>query len=123
MKHKYTEAEIEAIKKDLRAILPPGSTAYTILRHVSRSGMQRSIDVYALRCHNGEIEKYWITPKVAAVCGYSISKRHNALTVRGCGMDMGFDVAYNLSYALYDRVTDPALTTRDGGYSLKHQWL
>lgn len=121
---KHKAAEIEAMKESLRAILPPGSTVYTVLRHVSRSGMLRAIDVYAIKCVDGVIEKYWLTPKVAAVCGYSINKRHDALTVNGCGMDMGFDVVYNLSYALYGRVTDPALeTTRDGGYSLKHQWL
>lgn len=124
MKHKHTEAEIEAIKEDLRAILPPGSTAYTILRHVSRSGMQRAIDVYALIPDGDKVAKFWITPKVAAVCGYSINKRHDALTVNGCGMDMGFDVVYNLSYALYGRSVDPTTgETRDGGYTLKHQWL
>lgn len=118
-----TKKEKAAIADELRAILPPGATAYTVLRHVSRSGTQRSIDVYALRCHNGEVEKYWLTPKVAALCGYSMDKR-DALTVRGCGMDMGADVVHNLSYALYGRVTDPATgETRDGGYSLKHQWL
>jgi len=123
MKHKYTKAEIDAIKADLRSILPPGSTIYTVLRHVSRSGMLRAIDVYALIPDGDKVAKFWITPKVAAVCGYSMNKRHEALNVTGCGMDMGYDVVYNLSYALYGRVTDPALVTRDGGYTLKHQWL
>lgn len=36
----------EAIER-LRGIFPVGSTVYTILRHVSRSGMQRSISVMA----------------------------------------------------------------------------
>lgn len=39
--------QAEAIAR-LRELLPPGATAYSVLRHVSRSGMQRQIDFYAL---------------------------------------------------------------------------
>lgn len=118
MKHKHTKAEIEAMKEELRAILPPGSTVYTVLRHVSRSGMRRVIDAYALTAVNGKIEKFWLSRRVAAVCGYSFDNRREAVTVNGCGMDMGFDLTYNLSHALYGGKSDT-----DPGYTLRHEWL
>jgi hypothetical protein len=34
---------------ELRALLPPGSTVYTILRSVSRSGMSRELSVVAFK--------------------------------------------------------------------------
>lgn len=118
MKNKHTKAEIEATKEELRAMLPPGSTVYTVLRHVSRSGMRRAIDAYALTAVNGKIEKSWLSRRVAAVCGYSFDDRREAVTVNGCGMDMGFDLVYNLSHALYD-----GDGKSDPGYTLRHEWL
>ena len=43
----YTEQQRQAIA-ELRILLPPGTTLYTILRHVSKSGMVRDISVILL---------------------------------------------------------------------------
>lgn len=110
--------------EQLRKWFPKGSTVYTILRHVSRSGMQRQISVVCLtqsdndpsrpkEDRNGIVDLHpnW---SVSQVLGYRLNKggAHDAIVVNGCGMDMGFEIAYNLSHALYG-----------DGYALKHRWL
>lgn len=135
----------EAIAQ-LREIIKPGDTLYTILRHVSRSGMQREISVVTSEHRN-------IDYLVARALGDRIGK-HDGVIVGGCGMDMGFHLVYNLSYALFphgfgcigegcpsndhsngDRDYTPhyggghswrpapAHWHRDGGYAVRQQWL
>ena len=106
----------------LHEILKPGDTVYTVLRHVSRSGMMREISVIG---PNNED----ITWHVMHVGGYRRSDKTGGLRVSGCGMDMGFHVVYNLGRAMWpDGTPDPHGTRngepdRDGGYALKHLWL
>lgn len=45
---KEQEAERAAAIAKFRELVEPGDTLYTILRHVSRSGMQRSISVVVI---------------------------------------------------------------------------
>ncbi len=110
----------------LRKILHKGSTVYTILKHVSRSGMTRGIDCYAIvgvggLCVTGNNlgiygKPIWITSYV----GHAIDqpqpidywRKSLGLKIGGCGMDMGFHVVNSLSYALYG-----------DGNSIKHEWL
>lgn len=95
--------KIDAQKQDaleyLLKMLPPGSTAYTVQRHLSRSGMHRLIDVYAIQ----DGEPQWLTGYVARVTGFKLDKEREALRVGGCGMDMGFHVVYELSHRLYPK--------------------
>lgn len=94
---KKTEQQ-EQVEK-LRGLIKPGDTVYTILRHVSRSGMSRRIDVILLRRHN---EPRIITHAVAAACKYSYPRgRGEGLKADGCGTDMGFEVVYNLGRHLF----------------------
>lgn len=122
--------------EDLRAILKPGDTVFTILRHVSRSRMYRAIDLYVFR----DNEPRRITWSAAQLLeGYD--HRHDAAKASGCGMDMGFHLVYSLSSCLYrdgfecigkgcpandhvngDRDYLPH-NHRDGGYALNHRWL
>lgn len=88
----------EAIAQ-LRETLKPGTTVYTILRHVSRSGMSRDIDVYVME--DGEPRR--ITWTVAKAADLTYSRKAEAIKIGGCGMDMGFAIVYDLSRALYDR--------------------
>ena len=81
----------------LREILKPGDTVYTVLRHVSRSGMQRAINVYTIK----DGEPRWIAFQVAQATGFTYSEKYECLSVNGCGMDMGFHVVSNLSAVLY----------------------
>jgi len=98
----------------LRTIIKPGDTVYTVLRHVSRSGMTRGIDVYILQTEAGygssddmKAVPVWIT----AFVGKAIDspqpmdywRKSLGLKVGGCGMDMGFHVVNSLSYALYGK--------------------
>lgn len=101
----------EAIER-LREWYPKGSTVYTILRHCSRSGMQRTIGMVSVSCEGGKPSFLHPNYATAQALGLSEDRRRDGVKVRGCGMDMGFDLAYNLGHVLYG-----------DGYALKHQWL
>ena len=137
---------------DLRTQLPPGSTAYTVLRHVSRSGMLREIDLLALDAGDpGDREPVavrWLSYRAAALLGYTLGER-DGIRVSGGGMDMGFHLVYSLSRTLYPQGFDcigercpsndhsngqrrptifdtdgyPIPHHADGGYAISHRWL
>ena len=103
-----------AIEKLLTHYVKPGTKVYTIMRHVSSSGMSRNI---SLVIANGE-EVIDITYYAAHALGDKLieSKGNRAIRVNGCGMDMGFHLVYNLSSVLF--------TGQDrAGYVLKQGWL
>ena len=133
----------------LRKLLNPGDTVYTMLRHVSRSGMQRRIS-----CLVGEGRAVTdITFDVARVLDENIKGRSGyvqdvGITRGGCGMDMGFDLVYHLSSVLFPDgfgcignrcpANDHSNGDRDytehstgqphwhfgaGGYALRQRWL
>jgi hypothetical protein len=135
-----TKAELserdEAIAR-LRKELNPGDVLYTIVRHVSRSGMSRSISVCRpVKATDGrgrdskatlEIESldYW----VARVVKERIDQKNGGVVQTGAGMDMGFHLVYNLGRYLWPNGTPKPHGKRngqpdsDGGYALKHRWL
>ena len=113
----------EAIKV-LRDDLKPGDTINCILRHVSRSGMSRSISLL-----RGDQD---ITYYAGLVTGNRIDQKNGGIKISGCGMDMGFALVYNLSYCLFPegfkvegtgRNGDKSGWDKDGGYALKQRWL
>ena len=121
-------------REELRKMLKPGDTVYTVLRHVSRSGMSRGIDCYVMQ----DGEPRWVSRLVHRATGFSFDKKRDCLRVGGCGMDMGYHVMMNVSYAIHghsDKGDDAKeagekgrpFTPRPGhyraGYSLKHRWL
>jgi len=100
----------EHAKNSLLNILKAGDTVYTVLRHVSASGMSRRIDLYTFRDN-----------KPVYLSGYFAmlqceSPPENGYKVGGCGMDMGFHLVYSLSSLLFG-------STDRGGYALRHEWL
>lgn len=111
--------------KRLRKLLKPGSTVYTILRSVSKSGMSRKLSL-VIPQKDGTILDITYTAAVAMNC---TTDTHNQITRHGCGMDMGFDTVYNLGYYLWPKGTKKPHGTRNGqpdtsgGYALKHSWL
>lgn len=131
---------VEDARAQLRAILPPGSTVYTVLRHVSASGMSRDIACYAAP-GDGERDPRWITWWVATACGFRWNDDREAVRIGGAGMDMGFAIVYDLAHVLYpdgfecagERCpsNDHSNGDRDhtphhhgnGGYALRHRWL
>lgn len=90
-------------------------TVYTVLRHVSASGMTRVIDCYVVR--NNEL--CIISRNVAKACQDIIDRNYGGIKVKGCGMDMGFAVVNNLSICLFchDKYEHEA------AYKLHHQWI
>lgn len=133
---RYSETDVKESIKRLRKICPPGTTVYTVLRHVSRSGMMREISLYVIR--KGELRS--ITWDAARALKNPINRGHSfwALRVSGAGMDMGFHVVNSLSYALHgykskgdgaapDAQGIPFHKTRPGhyraGYSLNQRWM
>lgn len=121
----------------LREMFPPGSTVYTVLKHVSRSGMYRRISVLCAR--DGEVSN--VSGAVSRACGLKWCE-DDSVGVGGCGMDMGFHIVYGLSRTLYPKghtcigrakrcpSNDHLNGDRnyrphhhgDGGYALRHQW-
>ena len=98
---RVSKADQQAAIEELRTMLPPGSTVTTVLRHVSKSGMSRDIDCFKLG-HFGEDHHAWLSRLIGkATGGHMLRNKQNALRISGCGMDMGFAIVYELSYALY----------------------
>jgi hypothetical protein len=94
-------------------------TVYTILRHVSSSGMSRDISLFTM--HEGKlINITWSASKASRACE-SLKERngYNVIRTHGAGMDMGFHLVNSLSYALY---ADEDLSDR-AGYVLRQEWL
>lgn len=123
--------QLEAIA-NLKKYLKPGSKVYTVLRHVSSSGMMRVLDLYVIKKN----EPLRLTWSVCKAIGYKYNRKHDGLEIGGWGMDMGLAVVYYLSRTLFPDGFVPAkagsngrngtpATERDpdGGYALKHEWM
>lgn len=121
---KQSEREKLEATKRLHEILKPGDTIYTVLKHVSRSGMMRHIQLKVVL--DGDICD--ITYHAACVMGDSIAK-DGGIRVSGCGMDMGFALVCALGRTLWPRGTDKPHGTRngapdnEGGYAFKQRWI
>ncbi len=139
---KARKAEQQEEIEDLRRLLKPADTVTTKLDHVSRSGMMRKITPLVLV----NDEHYGIS---ARYIGYAASKilglrcDDQAVKMGGCGMDMGFELVYQLSSALFpdgfdcigercpsndhsngDRDYTPGhVRHQSGGYALRQRWL
>lgn len=97
---KYSKEEVEKAREALLGWLKPGDTVYTIVRKVSRSGMQRHISLVIFRDNQALHPNY----SAAALLGYRVARGyHDALVVNGCGMDMCFHVVYSLGRALWPK--------------------
>lgn len=133
----------------LRDWIKPGDTVYTVLRDVSRSGMSRTISLVIIK--DGEA----LHPNYAAatVLDRRVKSGFNdGIVCQGGGMDMGFELVYNLSRVLYpeyqctgetkckssDHQYDsrtksrgpyssdqgaPVVITHKDGYALSQRWL
>lgn len=120
---KAQEAERQEAIERLREWIKPGDTVYTVLDHVSRSGMSRNIRVVLLKTNpdTGEVVTLHPNHAVALAIGAKQAKHGDGLTIGGCGMDMGFHLVNSLSAVLYgarlrrDVYKDDATTiNRDG---------
>lgn len=107
---KKEKEQREAIES-LRECFKPGDTVYCILRHVTRSGMQRSISpIYFVNGNPIQPRYPWYS--VCKALGWTPDNERDAVKVDGAGMDMGFHLVYSLAATLYG-----------DGYALTHRWL
>lgn len=135
----------------LRRALKPGDEICFVVTHVSRSGMQRSIEFYIAQIetrteytHHGSADNppmsttsrkvrrpviSRITWEMSRVLGYRIDQKHGGIVVGGCGMDMGFHCVYNLGMRLWPKGTRKPHGRRNGqpdstgGYALKSRQI
>ncbi len=133
-----TTTQREKARERLRKRIEPGDTLYVIMRHISRSGMSRAIDVYEM--HDNTPHR--ISFPAAEAAGLTYSRKHEAVNMGGAGMDMGFALVYDLSWSLFpdgfkcigrdarcpsNDHSNGAKYRRgthhdDGGYALRQQW-
>lgn len=125
----------------LREWLLPGDTLHTILKHVSRSGLSRTIAVVSI---GEDGEPLDISYFAASATGRRYDDKHGGVVVQGGGMDMGFELVYTLSRTLWpdgfacigedcpanDHHNAPhplrvanGMLHKDAGYALRQRWL
>jgi hypothetical protein len=84
--------------------------------------MQRSISLKIVE--GGDIRDItWLTAKAI---GHTMDAKKGGMKIRGCGMDMGFALVYDLGRTLWPnggQDTQSSRQTNDGGYLLNHTWL
>lgn len=141
MSKKIDTERADAIKQ-LRAMLKPGATVNTILRHCSASGMTRVIDLvithrpvdleYPLlpperaeykgqRDYDGTPTRKRRAPEIRSIgwlaakaMGDTYDRKREGIKIGGCGMDMGFALVYNLGATLWPNGTPKPHGTRNG---------
>ena len=91
-------AEQTEALEELRKILKPGDTVRTILRHVSSSGMSRSISAVIVNKDGSISQIDWLIQRAGIA---KFDRNHDGLKMGGAGMDMGFALVYNLSRAMF----------------------
>jgi hypothetical protein len=109
-------ADQAAAREELRELFAGNDKplVYTILRHVTASGLNRDISLF----YDTPEGIRPITHTAARALGYKVisSGGFNAIRQHGGGMDMGFNLVYNLSAVIYKDLDR-------GGYHLSHRWL
>jgi len=113
----YHAQEIERCEAQLKQALETAAkdhtgkpVFYTILRHVSKSGMSRTISVHYVEAESGRI--LHLNYVAAVLLDRSMDRNRDGVVCKGCGMDMGYDLIHSLGHR----------ATGDG-YSIHHQWL
>lgn len=84
-----------------KSIIQSGTVRiFTVLNHVSSSGMTRYISAYVpvIQCEEYYDDKNHVQrrPKQADIVCIARERK-----VEGCGMDMGFQLAYNMFMSVY----------------------
>ena len=123
---KYSKKEAEEAKAALLELIPSGSTVYTVLRSVSRSGMFRRIDLYAIDNNPRALEINGGRPMLRYLSGYAavllgVPRNDKGLGTTGCGMDMGSNMVDNLRAALFGWAKTETGYRAKG--ELRHEWI
>ena len=105
--------EAEAAKNWLRELFSTDRVVYTRLLRVSSTGLSRVIALYVARENRIENVTWWV-----AKATHSNLKEVGGcfgIPVKGCGMDMGYDLVHRLAYHLYG--------PGSGSNKLIHRWM
>lgn len=92
------KSEHEEALEYLKEQIKPGDTVYTILRHVSKSGMSRLIDLYLIKGN----QPFRITCRTAEALRVPYDRRREAVRIGGVGTDVGYATVHNLGCALFN---------------------
>ena len=106
-KKEKQKEQLEALNY-LKERIKKGDTLFTSVQKVSASGMSRHIKVLGIK-DNSPLFWSWY---VATALGYKYKEQTNAVSINGCGMDMGFHLIYTLSQKLFN-----------DGYAIKQRWI
>lgn len=119
MKVKTTKQEIKDWEDELRTMFDQMERpeVYCLLKNVSRSGMQRTIQLIVIRNN----EPWYIGYKVAGILGMAYDEKKEGVKINGCGMDMGFAIVNDLSSHLYKN--PDGSYSHEGAYKIKSRWL
>lgn len=100
-----TQGKEQMIKdlEQLHKMIKPGDTVYTICRHISNSGMSRSISVVISNKVRYDVRDDIpdITYLVARVLGYKVDGRWGGIKTGGYGLDLGHQIVYELSRVMF----------------------
>ncbi len=105
--NKEKAREKEEAKEKLKEILDGVDTVYTIIRHVSQSGLYRVISLYIIQDNQPYCIDY-----LAGKILEGIDNRHGGCKASGAGMDAGFHLVYTLGLKVFG-----------DGYKFKRVWL
>ncbi len=113
----YVVQEIELCREHLQEAIAEATKSqngkpvfYTLIRHVSRSGMSRTISVHYVHAATGDLRH--LNYVCAVLLGLAMDDLRDGVKVKGCGQDMGFALVYDLaSAALGD------------GYGIEQRWI
>jgi hypothetical protein len=99
--------------------LPKDTTIYTIVHHVSQSGMMRHVEMFYLK-DNQKIPIRFLTEEVFF---YRLNRKTDYYHVSGCGMDMGFSLVHSLSYCVSEALVKDGKLDEKDGYYFKQSWF
>lgn len=132
--------ELITIKQEcLKYIELSGRKVIVVIKGVSRSGMCRNMDFYSIiplteqeqQEQKKKVSIVYLNYYISKLLSYPRDKNNGSLKIKGCGMDMAFDVVYNLGRVLYPFGDGKTIIGRngdknpeqDGGYLLSYEKL
>lgn len=89
----------EQARERLTDLLPPGTTVYSITRHISSTGMSRSIDFIIIGQESRE--PWQITGLLADLLEVPRNPNHNGIRVKGCGYNHAGSVVEHVAQRLH----------------------
>ena len=105
-KHEKLQA-FNYAERQLNDLMFQKQEIYSIIRHVSSSGMTRHISFFIIDNLKEPNRIVFIDNLISDYLDYRPNKHYTALVVGGCGMDMAFSVVHHLQEQMnYSKNTD-----------------